>query len=294
MDSPEHEKRQVVQYMELEAEDETVEHAEKIATERIFRDEYFIWDVHTDKERWWVIGPPINLYSQEAHRSMDEALSFHIGLMSRVMANHALKAPDRPEPRLERTRRQWEQAAKAQMEASEAEEFQAVGARCRETLLSFVHAMGTEQIVAEGDTAPAASDFIHWSEKIATAVAPGSSLAELRSYLKSMSRDTWKYICWVTHAKNATPHDGDMAVQMVAHFLSLFEQAIERQERGAPARCPWCGSYRIAHDEDVDIEADTVTLRHLCEACGWTEEYEPKPLGPPPPPQPPPEGDCIT
>ena len=111
MKSPEHERRQVVEYLAAEAADETVEHAEKIATERVFGNEYFVWDVHTDAARWWVVGPPTNLYSQGDFKSMDGVLSFHIGLMARVMAHEALKAPSKPEPRLEKTRRQWEQAA---------------------------------------------------------------------------------------------------------------------------------------------------------------------------------------
>ena len=77
--SPDHERRFVVEYMAAEASDETVEHAEKIASERIFSNEYFVWDVHTDKHRWWVVGPPTNLYSQQEHKSMDGVLSFHIG-----------------------------------------------------------------------------------------------------------------------------------------------------------------------------------------------------------------------
>ena len=74
-----------------------------------------------------IFGPVVSVLP---FKSMDEVLSFHIGLIARVMARQARKAPDRPEPRLERTRRQWEQAAEAQEEADEAEEFQAVGARC--------------------------------------------------------------------------------------------------------------------------------------------------------------------
>jgi hypothetical protein len=294
MDSPEHERRHVVEYMEAEARDETVEHAEKITAERVYGEEYSVWDVHTDEARWWVIGPGMNLYSQKRFKSMDEVLSFHIGLIARVMARQARKAPDRPEPRLERTRRQWEQAAEAQEAADEAEEFQAVGARCRETLLSFVHAMGTEALLPETETPPVASDFIHWSEKIANAVAPGESADELRSYLKAISKSTWKYVSWLTHAKNATRTEGDIAVQMVAHFLLLFEEAIERKERGGPERCPSCSSYRVVGDEVFDFENETVTRRRLCQACGWSEEYEPEPLGPPPPPpREPPEGECV-
>jgi hypothetical protein len=282
MDSPEHQRRSIVGYMELEAEDEKVQHAEKITEERVFGIEYSIWDVHTDKARWWVIDPPTNLYSQERFKSMDEVLSFHVGLIARVNARQALKAPDRPEPRLERTRRQWEQAAKTQEDADEAEEFQAVGARCRETLLSFVHAIGTEDLLPKGETAPPASDLIHWSEQIANAVAPGSSNAELRRYLKSTAKATWKYVAWLTHAKNATRPDGNIAVQAVAHFLMLFEEAIERKERGGPERCPSCGSYRLVGHEDFDLESETVTRLRLCEACDWREAYEPEPLGPPP------------
>jgi hypothetical protein len=37
--------------MEAEAPDETVEHAEKLAAERVFGFEYSVWDVHTDKAR---------------------------------------------------------------------------------------------------------------------------------------------------------------------------------------------------------------------------------------------------
>ena len=293
MDSPEHERRGIVGYLELEAEGEKVEHAEKITEERVFGIEYSVWDVHTDKARWWVIDPPTNLYSQGRFKSMDEVLSFHIGLIARVNARQALKAPDRPEPRLERTRRQWGQAARAQEDADEAEEFQAVGAQCRETLLSFVHAIGTTDLLPEGETPPLASDFIHWSEKIADAVAPGSSNAELRSYLKSIAKASWKYVAWLTHAKNATRPDGDIAVQAVAHFLSLFEEAIERKERGGPERCPSCGSYRVVGHEDFDWESETVTRLRLCEACEWREEYEPEPLGPPPPPREPLEGECV-
>jgi hypothetical protein len=153
--------------------------------------------------------------------------------------------------------------------------------------------MGTEAILPEGDTAPLASDFIHWSEKIANAVAPGSSSAELRGYLKAISKATWKYVNWLTHAKNATRVDGELAVGMVAHFLQLFEEGIERKERGGPDRCPNCGSYRVVGDEEIDFDARTVTRSRLCEACDWRDAYEPEPLGAPTPGPEPPEGDCI-
>lgn len=292
MESPEHERRAVTEYMAAEAPDEAVEHLEKIATERVLGNEYFVWDVHTDKDRWWVVGPPTNLYTQQDFKSMDGILSFHIGLVARVMARDAVQAPDRPAPRLEKTRRQWEQAAEAQVAADEAEEFQAVGVRCRETLISFVHAMGTPELLPEGVAPPKASDFIHWSEHIANAVASGSSAARLRSYIKAQARQTWDYVSWLTHAKNASRADGEIAVQIVAHFLQILEEAVDRAERGGPDRCPSCGSYRVVGDSEFDFDAHTILRRRLCEACGWSQDYDPEPLGPPPS-LPAVEEDCL-
>lgn len=54
VESPEHERRSVTEYVELEAGDETVTHAEKIASEHMMGHEYNVWDVQTDKNRWWV------------------------------------------------------------------------------------------------------------------------------------------------------------------------------------------------------------------------------------------------
>lgn len=52
-------------------------------------DPYEMWDVTTDQDRWWVITNPTNLYSQQHFPSLDYTLSFHIGLMARVVAARA-------------------------------------------------------------------------------------------------------------------------------------------------------------------------------------------------------------
>jgi hypothetical protein len=292
--SPEHERKEIVQYMATQARDETVEHAEKLASERIFRRDYDVWDVHTDAHRWWVVTSPTNLYSQTNFKSMDDVLSYHVGLGIRLVAQQARQAPETPDSRLERTRRQWEQAAEAQNEADEAEEFQAVGMRCRETLVSFAHGMASDTLVPEGEQAPQASNFLRWSELIANAVAPGEHSKRLRGYLKAIAKETWEYASWLTHAKNATRFDGQMAVSATAHFLGVFETAIARQESGLPDRCPECGSYRVDYHEFLDEEDDEFVRVRLCEACDWSEEYERQPLGHLPLTWPdPPEGECI-
>ncbi len=58
------ERAAVLEYMASQAADEKVKLAQKLHTERpgsIFHD---VWDVHTNKARWWVITNPTNLYSQ--------------------------------------------------------------------------------------------------------------------------------------------------------------------------------------------------------------------------------------
>src|SRR6266852_8637372 len=137
MESPEHERRSVSEYVELEAEDEKVIHAEKIASEHIMGHEHNVWDVETDKNRWWVITNPTKLYLQSEFKSMDYMISFHVGLMHRVMSKQSVSARtgDEERDRLMLPWRKWEQAAKASEEAAEAEEFQAVGMQCREALL---------------------------------------------------------------------------------------------------------------------------------------------------------------
>lgn len=296
MESPEHERHSVVDYLHSQAHDETVEHAEKIASERVLGQRHDVWDVRTDKARWWVVTGMTNLYSQDDFKSMDGVLSFHIGLMARVMENEARKAPQRPEPRLARTRRQWEQAAEAQNDADEAEEFQAVGMRCRETLVSFAHAMADDALAHDGKERPKDSDFVGWSALVADAVAPGERNARLRCYLKGTSKKAWDYVSWLTHAKNAGRLDGDLAVEIVAHVLSLFEQTVWHTEMSVTARCPDCGSYRVAPDWRIDEDKDQITSAQVCAACGWYEECEPEPLRPPRAAEhrEPPVGDCIV
>jgi len=70
-----------------ECDGEKVVHLERVASESVLGTKYDVWDVHTDKGRWWVITEPTNLYSQTDFPSMDNVLTFHIGLMSRASAS---------------------------------------------------------------------------------------------------------------------------------------------------------------------------------------------------------------
>src|SRR5271168_3991606 len=55
---------QIRSYIEWQAPEETVKHLEKVCSESIFGQPMDAWDVRTNKNRWWVITNPTNLYSQ--------------------------------------------------------------------------------------------------------------------------------------------------------------------------------------------------------------------------------------
>src|SRR5260370_29294678 len=55
-------KRAVSDYVETQARGEKVRHAEKVKSEHLFGRDYDCWDVHTNKDRYWVITSPSNLY----------------------------------------------------------------------------------------------------------------------------------------------------------------------------------------------------------------------------------------
>jgi hypothetical protein len=238
--SPPHEAREVADYVEIEAFGERVVHLEKIASERVFQQQHDVWIVHTNKTRWWVVTNPTNLYRQKDFPSVDYLLSFHVGLIARTMSRHSRQAPapDEEQNRFAAAWRRWEQATENIDTAEEAEDFQAVGMRCRECLLEFVRAISAPEMVPPGVDAPKKADFIHWSELIADHFATGPSAADVRNCLRQMARAAWQYVNWLTHASNAVRSDADLALRATAYVLSTFGSAVVRHERGAPDRCP--------------------------------------------------------
>jgi hypothetical protein len=274
MQSPEHQVRAVREYMELECADEKIVQLEKVSSETVSGTKYDVWDVHTDKGRWWVITEPTNLYRQADFPSLENALTFHIGLWHRIAAQHELPVSDDERARFPQTLRRWKEAAAALDGADEAEEFQTVGMRCRECLLALVREAGLDALVPEGTTTPKRGDFLKWSEVIANGVFAGSSAERLRGYTKAAAKETWELAQWLTHATNATSYDADIALQAMENIVQVFVTAIRRWEHGAPDRCPECGSYRIVSDFRVELAetSDDDPYVTLCEACGWEED----------------------
>jgi hypothetical protein len=253
---------QITNYVESQAH-EPVIHAEKAASQLAGLVRHDIWDVHCENSRWWVITNPTNLYSQDDFKSRDVALTFHIGLTLRVSYLQEQQVPVQPEAAdlLEGTWRRWQQAFETYEDGDEAEDFQAVGVRLRECLVSFIGEATTDDLVPDGQSAPQASNFKAWVELLANFLAAGESNKHLRSYLKKMSDETWEYLGWLTHYKNAIRMDAEIGLKAVEHLLGMFTAARLRLGREA-SRCEDCGSYRV--------------VAGACEHCGWQDpSYEP-------------------
>jgi hypothetical protein len=241
---------------------ESVVHLEKVASELVGLVRHDIWDVHCADSRWWVVTDPTNLHSQADFKSRDVVLTFHIGLMARVLQLQERKVPVAAGPALllPGSWRRWQQAFEAYDSGDEAENFQAVGVRLRECLVSFVGETRGDDLVPIGQTAPKASDFKAWTELLANRLATGESSASLRSYLKKLSVETWDYVNWLTHAKNAIRLDAEIGLKAAEHLLGTFTAARLRHEQGN-RRCERCGSYRV--------------VGGTCEHCSWVDtDYE--------------------
>lgn len=74
------------------------------------------------------------------------------------------------------------------------------------------------------------------------------------------------------HNTKATLWDAELTLRAVGHLLNTFMLARAKHERGEPARCPSCGSYRLSGDGEADEVAGEQGYAQwtLCAACGWT------------------------
>lgn len=261
MPDDERQKETVRRYVEDQGHEEVV-HLEKVASEQVGPARHDIWDVHCPESRWWVLTNPMNLYSQDDFKSRDVVLSFHVGLMLRVSYQRDQEVPVSPSAgvMLPGSWRRWQQAFEAYDSGEEAEAFQAVGMRLRECLISFVEEACTNEVVPDGTEVPMAADVRAWTELLANQLAPGSSAAQLRSYLKKLASGTWRYVNWLTHAKNATRIEAEIGLKAVEHLLGMFTAARMRTACSVQ-RCNQCGSYEV--------------VAGVCRHCDWADpSYE--------------------
>jgi hypothetical protein len=264
----------IARYVEIESRgEEVVQNVELIKTEIVAGEKYEIWDVITDKERWWVISNPTNLYSQRSFPSLDYTLSFHVGLMMRVGSRRNGADPMEPSP-FDEVLRRSERAEGLFDRAVEAEDFQAVGVQLRECLLSLLPAMRRRVTVADDIGQPKEGDFINWYNLLMDVLCPGDSNKELRQYLKHTAKDTWQLIGWLVHDRDANKTAASIAIHGCETVVGHSVQVLQRNARDFTETCPVCKSREIRSHFDPFL-GDDGDYYSTCGSCRWSSHEAP-------------------
>lgn len=244
---------------------------QKVGSRRILGRARDIYDVHCEESRWWVITDPTNLYSQDDFPEMEQALIFHIGL-SVFMAER--ERTDMEEEQLAHVSAPWRrfsQAVDAMNSADEAEDYQAVGIKCRDALIALAKTHADAEWIGELDERPKAADFKGWASIFADRLSDG----RMRAYLNALVDKTWDLTVWLQHNSNATPLDADIVIEATGQVLQVMSKLMRQREVGPPDRCPKCESYRIEEDIEQVMEPEPgFYASTVCESCGWRTKRE--------------------
>jgi hypothetical protein len=269
VDRDPHSEMDIVNYVGGQAPDECVLHVEKVKREFVLGDAYDVWDVATDKGRWWVITNLTNLYSQRHFPSLDYTLSFHVGLMMRLRTREKGVDSDNPTP-FDEVFRRVDQAEERHDTAVESEAYQSVGMQLRECLISLVGALRRRAPVPAGIELPKDADFVGWSGVLMDALCRGSGNKQLRQHLKTVAKETWQLVNWLTHARNANKTASSIAIHACQTTVGHFIQVLERDRRDHRESCPTCKSRDVRTHFDIEIGSDGDYYLN-CGVCDWTD-----------------------
>ena len=174
--------------------------------------------------------------------------------------------------RFTETLRRLQQAREAYHSSAEAEDYQAIGMRCREALLTLVRQCADIGHVAE-DNRPKVGDFLAWIELVANESLPGARVERLRAYVKAAARGTWELVQWLTHGRSATRFDAEIGLDATINVCLTVIRSISRfLSRTCNYGCSACGSYQLgARKRGNDPEAWKYEL--YCLVCGWGDWY---------------------
>lgn len=262
-----HSENDISNYVNSQAPDEMVHHIEKIREETLRGETYEIWDVTTDKDRWWVITNMTNLYSQQQFPSLDLVFSFHVGLMLRITSRPERVDADAPQP-FDEVFRRGEQAQVRHDRAVEAVDYQAVGMQLRESLISLVGATRRRLTIAHASDIPQDSNFISWSEILMNELCGGGENKDLRKYLKNSAKETWQIVNWLTHDRNANRTASSVAIHACENIVLHFAQLLARARTDKADECPICKSRQIRTHFDIEIGVDG-DYYASCGVCEW-------------------------
>lgn len=266
-----HEEAEIAHYVNIECNgDETVQYVERIKTEFVTGQRYDAWDVHTDKQRWWVLTNLTNLYPQAQFPSLDYTLSFHIGLMHRMLARQERDDGSREPDPFDEVYRRRDEVADLIVEAVEAEEFQSAAMRLRECLISLIGAVRRRIDLPPGKDLLKDADVPGWNDVLINHLCPGGSNKTLRQYMKTTADRTWQLVNWLTHDRNANKTEAIIAHVAVGVQIGHFVQLAIRDLVDLVQQCPQCSSRDVRSYYDPEIEPDGAYYQR-CRACDWND-----------------------
>lgn len=266
----EEERQSVEDYYISQSPGARVNFSQKIYSEIVAGHKHDVWDLHASDGRWWIITDPTNLYSQEQFPNMDIAVTFHLGLCIRIPRTQEQNISDQIVRPFADVYIKLQEVAEALTQAQNVADYQAVGMRCRETLLSFVGAAQDIATWSESET-PKRADFRGWTDLIINTILSGSSHKERRHLFKTTLSEAWTFTNWLTHAQTANWYDAEAAQGITSHAFEMACSLILRHVRLVPEECPKCGSPHLSpqngwRKDEPDIEWQ----RPVCDDCGWT------------------------
>jgi hypothetical protein len=262
--------RAIRDYVNLESpEDDQATLVQKVRSHRILGRTHDVFDVHCTQTRWWVITEPTNLYLQTDFPDAEQALIFHLGLGAFLAERMRREMEEEQEEHVSAAWRRFRDALETMNDASESEDFQSVGIKCRDSLIALARTHQSAHWLGEVLDPPKVADFKGWANIFANCLAEG----RLRNYLKALVDKTWDLTVWLQHYSNATPLDADLVLEATSHLIITFGKLIRRQEVGEPDRCPRCDSYRLHNELQHDAEVDAYQESNVCAGCGWRSEW---------------------
>lgn len=244
---------------------------QKVGSRRVMGRVHESYDVHCANSRWWVITEPTNLYSQDDFPEIEQALIFHIGLGVFMSERGRTEIDEEQEDHVSGAFRRFRQAVDTMNSAAEAEDYQSVGIKCRDSLIALAKTHADAEWVGEVIERPKAADFKGWGNIFADRLADG----RMRNYLKALVDKTWDLTVWLQHNSNATPIDADIVIEATGNLLGTMSKLMRQRESGPPPRCPRCESYRIDEDiEHTDEPEPGFYASMVCGSCGWRSDRE--------------------
>jgi hypothetical protein len=272
------EERQIREYVASQTPPESKDEValvQKVGRRRVAGRSHDLYDVWMSSgQRWWVITDMTNLYSQADFKSLDQVFTYHLGLNIVLHEQFNVQADEDQIEHVGKAWRRYAGAVDAMVTAEEAEDFQAVGIRCREVLLALVREyMNAGWVHCQGER-PQVANVKAWFELFVNSLTANS---RPRAYLKALAEKTWDLTVWLQHHVDASELDAEVVLGATQQLLRAFTLLRVRHDQAVAERCPSCDSYQVVEESSELVERDGhfgTLLHDECVSCGWKSEQK--------------------